>query len=428
MGSKLALMLTLALSLMLMTTGCEDETGSSSGSSIGGTPANGGGLPAPTPTPTPVPDGTFEVKLNTATSLLSQTLRKAMEVDEFNDPTYVTDFNAECKIDPNATSVAERNIICYLEVEELDLYANGINLDISVSENDCEYVFEYHYYYFKREAGAGETTVRLFRDGGGNLDDCDTPVGSAGGEPSCAYDYSGTAGPNCCVGQYDVEVYSDSACTTLDAADAANQTNQEWGGQLSSCLAGPGTESAFKVEEGITEGFPAVTFTQTESQTGGVTLNFTPAAPVTGRLPNVALANFYSPALFAGGEPLELNGQETIAPEGIESTAAQAAAAAAGSTIIPARYYTWACADSGQEILGRIRLVVREWNTKNEISKGYIANYDQDPDNNPATPPPLQIEGEPDASGTDDFGSNVNDSFDWDDFFFDFGREFPNHD
>ncbi len=404
------------LSLIVFAAACEEESG---GSDIGGTNDNGS-QPAPTPTPTstptptPVAAGTFKIELVNPSDLLQQKLRLAYRLDGSipATATSVVDWDTACSIDPTSADIEDKNVICYLEGEELDFYANGFELKITVDSGTCDYVFEYPYYYFKRKAGIGPTEARLYKNANDELVDCTPAVNTEDDSPKCDYDYSDNEGPNCCIGTYNKRIYTDAACTTADPLDGNNEDDVKWGGKLSECLAGPGTFSSFKTEDGVYEGFPVGKFYGTSAIDGEAhTIDYSSPIPEDKRISPISIANYFKPDKF-GDTPSHLNGEESEYPLGMKDVDLEADLIAGGflgvgTTIRHNPYYVWACSDSAREIQGIIRLVVRDWNENPEFEK-----FDA---------------GNPDTTGTDIFGDPLDDYYDWDALLDELAREYPNH-
>jgi hypothetical protein len=132
----------------------------------------------------------------------------------------------------NAGFSDEVIINCIVEEAELDLYMNGVSLNINIPPGVCNYTEVMPPYYYTYPTGVGPSDVE-YNDSTG------TPVNVANtvnGAPYCPYDFSttsnpeGAPGPNCCLGNYNLVVAGTGSSTT---------TAGEWGGSVSDCLGGP---------------------------------------------------------------------------------------------------------------------------------------------------------------------------------------------
>lgn len=279
------------------------------------------------------------------------------------------DYEAACAIEfestPTAAEYQERD--CTLDIRELDLYGGGLDFDFSVPDNLCEFVVWRHYMYEDWEVGIGPTTVKITLDAEGEIV---AEENAFNGEPFCTYDYS-TAfadGPNCCLGSYQVELWSEGGTEADEISPPV-----AWGGTPADCYDGAAfidPEATF-TEDGWPQG--RIVFVDRDDFEKRFHWDALSGQPYVG---NVALANFVDPADHGGGLPAGLRGFEAQP------------------------YYLFQCYDHAEELLAEIRLVVREWNTQAEFDK-ILAD-------------PPDASGDPDAVGTEPVsGHPLDDRSDW---------------
>jgi len=170
-------------------------------------------------------------------------------------------------LDDYAAGEDPQVINCVLEAQELDLYQNGAELELTVDEFLCEYVtFEPFKYYTHP---AGQTTRTLYELECEDTD-CDSRCGntyenidlSTPGDPTfsglvdpstlnCYYDHTDNDGPNCDSGAITTIVFemtgqddpvpADRTCTDI-WEQTSDVTIDECGGELNACLGGPSVD------------------------------------------------------------------------------------------------------------------------------------------------------------------------------------------
>jgi len=237
-----------------------------------------------------------------------------------------------CEIDIDGTIAGYQGIDCQLEVNELDLYGNGLDFGIVIPFGACDYLVYHHYQYEAFEVGAGPTTAEYQVDSTGNIIDVENTVN---GRPFCEYDYSfaNDIAPNCCTGSYTLSIENVEL----------GQTNTigpiEWGGNPADCYDG----AAYWDPEALfsDEGWPLGKIVFLDQDRYEKRFHWDMLA--INYFSNVPLANYYVPADHGGTMPAGL----------------------AGDYAHP--YYTFQCYDHAEELLGQIRLTVREWNEQAEF-------------------------------------------------------------
>jgi hypothetical protein len=239
---------------------------------------------------------------------------------------------------------------CITEAEETDLFFNGITFQYNLPSTLCTYLSFRPYYYYADRGGIGPANIQYDIDSTGaiGLDPANTGTITAPATGiDCMtspykFDHSTEVppGPNCCEGSYTKIVRTWDA-TAINYVIGAPITTT-WGGLRGSCLDGPAVATQPKNDSG----FPLSDL----RYVGGVGLNqvYTVAAPISGaRASNVYASNYFEsadhPATPHVGWP---------------------AGAVIGGADDPTMFYEWSCLDAASEVKARIRIQVREWNTK----------------------------------------------------------------
>lgn len=250
------------------------------------------------------------------------------------------------------------DIHCVLDMDELDVFVEGVTFDIVVPQGGCDYVLYSPYLYESWQTGTGPTTVSYTVQPDGTFSD---EVNSQNGVPACAFDYSHTnvGGPNCCGGTYTL---------TVTSAQTGKKTTSvaDWGGISAKCFDG----AAF-LRDGVVvdpSGYPEdpIYAVKRAAQTipihhKGLSDTYPPI--------NVPLANYWNEGASSGSTP----------PAALTGPGAR-------------QNYQLLCLDNADEILGRITFDVREWNEKAQ----------------------LEQDGDPDTSGTEPYyAAPINDFLDW---------------
>jgi hypothetical protein len=156
-----------------------------------------------------------------------------------------------------------QGIDCIVEVQELDLYQNGLELELVVDEFLCEYVtYEPFKFYTYPTGHTVRTLYRLECED----EDCDADCGNVydaidntvPGAPTfgtlvspdtltCDYDHSDEDGPNCDTGSIRIISYektgslSETTCAANWTA-TSNTEEIECGGEFEACLGGPAVD------------------------------------------------------------------------------------------------------------------------------------------------------------------------------------------
>lgn len=304
-----------------------------------------------------------------------------------------TTFDAECRVaDADiASGSTNADITCYLEGYEGDFYYQGVNLQYNVPSTTCAYVTFVPYWYIVYEIGAGPTTVQIDTDKNGAVGvDTNNDGTIDGATATCLFDNSTKGGPNCCTGTYNLTTRSWDATKAPPAyGPPVTTTGLTWGGTPSSCISGPATDTQTKDKNGLPRG--DIYFVEGS----GINKLYKIAGP-NGPPPdgkdkrsNIWISNFYLTADHGG-----------LKPPGLRSVAG------GGFTVAPADMFTLTCLDRAFEVKARIKLFIREWNTKADFDARKTAPANHSLVGTETSP----VSGEP-----------LNDVFDWKDF----GAAFP---
>lgn len=327
-------------------------------------------------------------------------------------------FSADnCFVDPSNASLTGtsgvNDLYCYFDVAEYDLYFNGVTFVFNAPSSMCQYTTLKPYDFYDYRAGYfNPPTATVHLGVGGGLISAVPGLGGAAGLPynanftsmSCPFDYSAGGGPNCCVGSYEIDVTQDAA--TGPPTQTVVKAN--FGGSISNCILGPGKDFAVDVN-----GFPEGVVYRTLSNGQSLKYTVVPAANSPGKSgkgysTNVYLANFWDPSLAVFG-----SGSSTFpAPVANWPTALTGTLPAAGTvglnymTAAPNLdpYYTYSCRDQAGDILARMRIMIRSWDT--------VANFTatSNPYTNPLTLQPGFNKSFHDAGVWEDYGTNYPNS------------------
>lgn len=241
--------------------------------------------------------------------------------------------DSPCEITPPTDFKDYVDIECTIDINELDLYGHGLDWDLQVPANACDYLIYWHYQYEAWQVGQGPTEVSYtILPGGGYADE----VNSINGQPYCVYDHGWRyrEAPDCCLGSY--------TKTVTDPLGNVTVSNEFWTGTPSTCYGG----AAFIDPEAVTgpDGFPVAKIVYLNESAYQKSFHFD---QLSDRFySNVPLANYYSPQDHDGDRPAGLNG------------------------LWAQPRYTFQCTDRAYEVRAEIRLTVREYNE--------VSQYDAD--------------------------------------------------
>ncbi len=261
-------------------------------------------------------------------------------------------FTTSCTV---TTSSTNKDILCYVEGKELDLFYNGASLVFNFPSNMCSYVNWYPYFYYDLQPGVGPTSVSYDIDANNNkVNVVIAPVGTAslvGSDIVCTYDYTKSGNPNCCEGNYNLTTRTWNATTS--SYSAAVTVASKWEGNGHDCLAGPGVVSQPKSKDR----FPLAQIYYVEGQ--GLNFRYKIDSPIsTATQKQVYVANYYNLADNAGAKPAALTSPNTTYFGTPQDT------------------FEVQCLDRAYEEQARIRVMIREWNLTSEYNLGATGNPD----------------------------------------------------
>lgn len=282
-------------------------------------------------------------------------------------------FTSECAVKESST---DQDIGCIVEAAEEDLHFFGYEFQLNVPSSMCDYAVFDPYYYYSRAPGYGPSFLSYEVDATGTASNI-TYVDGVGTvttpatipNPTCAYDYTESDGPNCCLGKL---------TTVITSPEGAQTSEKDWGGSAGACLAGP----AIDTQTLSNAGFPARDVYFVEGT--GLNISYKVDSPLgKGKNSNIHAANFFASSDHGGG---------SLLPQAMRAQT-QGAVTVSRAT---QPYFELICMDRAFEVRARIRTQVREWNEYSEFTA------QGDPDS-----------GEP-ADTEDDFGDQyLNDRSDW---------------
>jgi hypothetical protein len=261
--------------------------------------------------------------------------------------TTVGNFLSECKI---ASGTTGKDIYCLIEGKEEDIWYYGVKLHYNIPTGMCSYFMMVPYYFYMMEPHIGPAAMSYTKDGTTkaiSLVTTNDPYVTidAEGKVSCAADYSTQfdGAPNCCEGKYEITV------TNVNPVNVNTIIKGDFGGKAGNCLAGPAT----KLDK-QSSGYPFVPIYNVEGI--GKNDTFQTDRPIEQRLfgdiqpqSNVLVANYMDIT----------NDHLGVVPQAIDPTAS-------GLVALPStdRYYSFYCMDRGFDLVNRIRVQVRSWDTK----------------------------------------------------------------
>ena len=320
----------------------------------------------------------------------------------------------QCKVDLDASSPADRDIMCITETSELDLMHVGMNLEYNVPAHiKCPYVFSMAPYFFQYEAPRNDGTatpplepanVEVIDDqllgnwsATATYTDGTTPnpyFVAQSGQYNCGFDYRNRkpAGPNCCEGYYNLK-------TTTTTTDGTTITNArvDWAGLRGNCLAGP----ALSLNPRFDNGFPMPIAWRMSEQVDTMSnfktssdISFSPVDNfkifqnklTTLEDKKLNFGNFEIGSLFnqklgttrflanytKGSTPRPyqdlIDYYQFEHPPGYNFL----------ENYMDPRYFTILCTNSTEEVSARIRVQIREWNTLPELTLATEPTADED--------------------------------------------------
>lgn len=329
------------------------------------------------------------------------------------DPANLEQFNCSVPTGQNSNDVT-----CYIDVPEGDTFFHGMSLQYNVPQQMCVYLRFSNYFYYNHETGYGPSLVVI--DKTVNADSEVTAQScTADGQPCtptneissvdyetnsvrCVYDKTILKDyPNCCFGSYTLRTIQRRDEDGDGSPDSTTTTDSErnWGGDFGKCLSGPAVVDSEWPKD--SNGTPGSVIYYVENQGINDSYDIKGNLNVFKDYTNYQSANFYTPATQTHDGYVST--RTTTLPYAIDPVDDRS------GDLLPTLQdsYEFECLDRGFDVVNRIRVYVREWNTLSQFllyasSKGTQG----DPD----------IEGEETSDcdyGT--YANKCNDQLDWDD-------------
>lgn len=289
-----------------------------------------------------------------------------------------------CRItqDQISGATAHKNILCYLDGGELDIYNNGLSMTVDVGLGMCEYIrvqpYKFWNYQYKQSS---TTTIAVHNFGncsscdiGGGAIACTTAAIAAGtvgltDQLYCSGDYSDTdnpeyasSAPNCDDGSAKFYTWTD---TNADGdCDIPSGTNTSCGGKRAACLDGATRDyfSTAQLDAGVDR--------QLNTSFGGLSKTYTFSSPLSkSHASNLYIANYSAVTPFNGFTAAGTGISSTFSNYNYDHTGLEIFADSLySSTTTPYDpfmgtnpYYTIECLDYAEDVVARIRIAVRDW-------------------------------------------------------------------
>jgi hypothetical protein len=291
------------------------------------------------------------------------------------------DLSQKCRILQSATS---KDLMCFIEAAELDLYYHGIELVYNFPSDMCSYAEVIMPWFFQYPV-VDFSGVNVHR----SVDNSITPTivtdienSCLNGKDYCAFNFnqwtsakektansitncrlntSPNLEPNCCLGTYTIIEDNISSSGTTTSTNVS-----EWGGNITSCLAGPGLDLQLKSGKM----FPTSDLYYIKD-VGKNNSTIIPAPFIKELRSNLYLANFFYstnyndsstyPASFNTAKHTKLN---TSASMNVLKSPGSSSGTYTLYSKIGVPFYEYRCYDNAQEVIARIRVLIRSWHTK----------------------------------------------------------------
>lgn len=368
----------------------------------------------------------------------AQSSFKVSMVDSGNHSYYMNKagaFGTACEVTQSAAS--GQDYTCYLDVNEGDMWFWGLSLKVESPAAMCRYMRIENYYFYNYEVGYGPQDVDVYLDldsaagatfpagkfptmggtcarngantccvvDGVTYQPCTgvtelASVNGTTGAVSCLYNYNDvdTALPNCCLGSYNysTHILTKGAASVTDTSESG----LDWEGKAGNCMAGPAvSDSTWPKDARTAMPFRSVYYNAKPGFSKTMDLG-KPSTSLTNG--NVLVANYYQTTATPHAHTADGAGSSNL-PWALDPIADRS-----GSALpIANPEYVFNCMNEAFEIVHRLTLYVRDWNTPEKFS-AYVG-----------TAPTLlpDVVGTAPANCTEvAAGLPCNDRYDWDDF------------
>jgi len=299
---------------------------------------------------------------------------------EINDMAHVHQegaFSKSCSIDPKSSL---QDLRCIVDSPEAEIYMHGLALKYNVPQGMCRYLARETYWFYNHEIGYGPTQITVnitVTDGAVTASSCSFNGGATGACTSniealvdtstsapkikCIYDHSDSQfGQNGCLGTYTYTLNTTTVNTTTGTTTLGNSVSViSWGGRTGPLIGGAARNGWTLSPDGI----PARIYTPAhlglfkQSYTVPAPINVSGPGPIVGKTA-MEIANYATPALnhHVGYTHPATNSDVPYSVDPIDDFSGDLIAPGSDS-------YLFECVDQGHEILHRVKLFVREWNT-----------------------------------------------------------------
>lgn len=280
------------------------------------------------------------------------------------------------------TAAAGESVTCILDMEELDLFFNGFTLRNDAPSSLCAYRIRRPYYYqiayfstslptavaYDVDADTGAVSNVVYTGGTSN------PVGSNGyyvnpytgvatafttagevADVTCPFDYTRRYSPygkNCCEGDYTLTVN-----TISNSVGTAVTSTASWGGSYGNCFRG----TAMDTESLSSSGLPTRKIVNVPAS--GLADEYAVKAPIT--LDSHLQEQIYAANYFKSSDHGGSGTDQVTKPFALRNYKNSDGYL----TAFGFPYYRFDCLDSDQDLVARIDVLVRDWNTNGELAK-----------------------------------------------------------
>ncbi len=329
--------------------------------------------------PSPATSDSFYVKLTKSTSKVNNFDYMLYKI--LSGSTSDFDFSDTCKVAKNGS--ANQDLTCVIDVNEKDIFYYPAQFEFVVPPGMCDYVEFGNYWHYNYEVGTGPTSIYIHQvlDANGvfqNADciidgvasaDCssvgnwtydEASIDAEKGTATCVYDYSanGGDGPNCCVGTYALTVERETVGGATPGSTFTGPDVTDWGGSVEGgCVTGPAVSDTAWPK--TSDGFPTGVFYPTRDE--GVAIRYDLKTPYESfnNFDNQEIANWHAGILGDTRHTHHVGATTSILPILIDPIADRS------GTLLPTAQdpYVFLCTDSAREILHRIRVYIREYDT-----------------------------------------------------------------
>ena len=304
-------------------------------------------------------------------------------------------FQSKCAVAPGESL---KDIKCYVETPEAEIFVKGITLKYNVPPGMCRYLRRKTYWFYNKEVGIGPANVVINKtvNASGDLTavNCsvdgvpsatctgysEVSINAKDGVSTCVYDTSkNSTGANCCFGR------KQQTINTLNSSTGVTTTDPQltdWGGSFSSCIDGPG-KNAWTSKS--TQGVPQALIEKTEN---GVSKTYVLPALIgkTFTSTTIEIANYSTDAVHShtGFGPVltpAIPARTSALPYFLDPIDDRSGSKIPTETFDPSNFlvtaqdsYEFECLDEAFEVLHRIRLYIREWDTYQDYTTYVSSN------------------------------------------------------